>query len=300
MKIQYIDVIGIMINENDKDYLIYKSNERFDIEDATLSYGGGSIDRVQGAEKIAQFLLPLKSQYTIPAVIIVYDVSCAQKEEHIKKVLAEINKIKNDSTPLPILMSIGHEDSSLSDEITEAVSAIKEIVNTDELEKDGIDKDELLGAVVEQENKDIVTQLKLALQLDKKQVPFNGQLKLILEKASQLRKDGHLTAADAADHLYKKLNTQAQNYFSDPTEEAYNAFKEQAKAEIKQAHIELDKHRGWKRVLGNVFLAIIGFGVLYLAAVLINRNVFFNNTDSSEKLDELESNLSNNTYQITG
>lgn len=78
----------------------------------------------------------------------------------------------------------------------------------------------------------------------------------------------------------------------------YIKFKDQAKKAIDHAHTELDNHRGWKQVLGNIGLAILGFGVFYLAAVLINRNVFFNTTDSSKKLNNLETLLDNDVFKI--
>jgi hypothetical protein len=128
--------------------------------------------------------------------------------------------------------------------------------------------------------------------------PADTQLSVISEKATKLRNDGHLTAADKADQLYTNLTKSSQTYFAYPTEEAYVTFKNQIKDDIKNAHKELDKHRGWKRLLGNIGLAILGFGILYLAAVVINRNVFFNKTDSAEKLDNLEKFIDNNTYQM--
>ncbi len=125
------------------------------------------------------------------------------------------------------------------------------------------------------------------------------QLKIISDKASTLRDDGHSEAAKEATELHKKLTEHSKTYFANPTKETYLDFKEQAKKAIKEAHKELDNHRGWKRVLGNIGLAILGIGVLYLAAVLINRNVFFNKTDSSEKLDSLEKLIDNNSYSIS-
>ncbi|MDA1256136.1 MAG: hypothetical protein O2928_16855, partial [Proteobacteria bacterium] len=59
---------------------------------------------------------------------------------------------------------------------------------------------------------------------------------------------------------------------------------------------ELEKHRGWKQVLGNLALAIIGLGVLYVAAGLVNKVftgnfLFFNKTDSANKVEQLKESM---------
>lgn len=61
---------------------------------------------------------------------------------------------------------------------------------------------------------------------------------------------------------------------------------------ITSARPILEKHRGWKQILGNLALAVMGIGVLYLAAGLINKalteNFLFFKTDSANKIDQLE------------
>ena len=133
---------------------------------------------------------------------------------------------------------------------------------------------------------------------DEVQHNFTTQLHIIADKRDKLRKDGHLNAAAVAKTLHDNLDKLSQTYFKSPTEKAYETFKKQAKNEIKKAHTELDNHRGWKQILGNIGLAILGFGIIYLIAVLVNRSMFFNKTDSSKKLDKLEQHVDGNLFKI--
>ncbi|HAU3911427.1 TPA: hypothetical protein F7082_14965 [Legionella pneumophila] len=286
-----INVIGIMIGAEYKDYRLYHMDESWEKNEHDGTYSSNSSSSsgsVEGFRDILQYLsvsFPADTQF-----VVVYDVSCPNKEEHIKKLLTGINKLKKNDL-LPTLISIGHEQSPLSEDITGQVSIIKEVANT-------ATSNELFKNIVQKELINNKKEIEFSLKLEKKQKEFDTQLSIISKKATKLRNDGHITAADKADQLHTNLTKLSQTYFANPTEEAYVTFKNQTKDDIKNAHKELDKHRGWKRVLGNIGLAILGFGILYLVAVVINRNVFFNKTDSTEKLDNLEKLIDNNAYQM--
>ncbi|KTD32360.1 effector protein B, substrate of the Dot/Icm secretion system [Legionella moravica] len=251
---------------------------------STSTSGSGSVEGFRDILGYLSVPFPADTQF------VVYDVSCPNKEEHIKKLLTGINKLKQNDL-LPTLISIGHEQSPLSEDISGQVSIIKEVPNT-------VINNELLKNIVQKELINNKKEIEFPLKLEKKQKEFDTQLSIISKKATKLRNYGHITAADKADQLYTNLTKLSQTYFPNPTEEAYVTFKNQTKDKIKNAHKILDKHRGWNRVLGNIGLAILGFGILYLAAVVINRNVFFNKTDSTEKLDNLEKLIDNNAYQM--
>lgn len=128
---------------------------------------------------------------------------------------------------------------------------------------------------------------------------FNKQLSIIQTKARALHKGGHQAAADAADELISKLTVQSNRYFADPTEAAYRVFQRQAKIDIAVSSYELEKHRGWKKILGNIALAILGFGIIYAVAVAINKGLFFNQTDSVKKLNDFDNLIENNAYKLS-
>ena len=119
---------------------------------------------------------------------------------------------------------------------------------------------------------------------------FLSQLKDIKAKEKELRSNGHIVAADYAQDLYKTIEDKHEEL----TKEKINiqTFQDSCTDAIKIARPELEKHRGWKQVLGNLALAVVGIGVLYVIAGLINKavtgNFLFFKTDSANKIDQLE------------
>lgn len=100
-------------------------------------------------------------------------------------------------------------------------------------------------------------------------------------------------AHEKASKLHKKLTDASTAYFSNPTKATYKEFKRVCNKQIFKARPTLEKHRGWKRVLGNLLLAIAGLGVLYLLAVACNKAItgnflFFDKTESAKIVDAIE------------
>lgn len=122
------------------------------------------------------------------------------------------------------------------------------------------------------------------------QLKFRAQLEVIKDKAVSLIERGHEMAAQAANALYFTLDAASTKYFDNIITK--DSFKEVCDEAMKTAHLELDIHRGWKQVLGNLALAIAGLGVGYVIAGLINQAVtgrfLFFKTDSEHKLNDLQ------------
>ncbi len=118
---------------------------------------------------------------------------------------------------------------------------------------------------------------------------FEAQLELIKNKADQLGADGHDVAADVALALYASIIENAKKFFALDISE--HAFKKSCADAINIARPVLDAF-GWKEILGNLALAILGLGVVYAAACLINKAVtghfLFFRMDASQKIDRLE------------
>ncbi|BBB15772.1 uncharacterized protein RVIR1_13250 [Candidatus Rickettsiella viridis] len=117
------------------------------------------------------------------------------------------------------------------------------------------------------------------------------QLKVIKKKADELEKRGYHQAAVCAETLYTKIKNSAEDF--DKKKISTQTFREQCFQAIQTAKPELEKHRGWKQVLGNLALAILGLGIFYVAAGLIHKGIsgkflFFNNTNSAKKLATLD------------
>lgn len=119
---------------------------------------------------------------------------------------------------------------------------------------------------------------------------FLSQLDEIKTKEQDLRNRGHIKAANIASNLHKKLADKHNEFIEGKINT--QTFKNSCTDAINTARPELEKHRGWKQVLGNLALAVVGLGALYVVAGLINKaatgNFLFFKTDSANKLDKLE------------
>ncbi|MBA3535786.1 MAG: hypothetical protein H0T84_04125 [Tatlockia sp.] len=78
----------------------------------------------------------------------------------------------------------------------------------------------------------------------------------------------------------------------------YKSFQNDCLALIKIDRATLEAHRGYKRIVGNIALAIIGLGVFYLVAASINYAVndyflFFKETKTSSIINDFESEIGN-------
>ncbi len=122
------NVIGIMINAQDTDFKLLGLCDTVVINTQKFGLTSGG-DTVTGLKSIIEYILIQLEANTNPRFVIVYDISCPNKEEHIKKLLAEINTVKKNDL-LPTLISIGHEPSPWNEDITSQVSIIKEVENT--------------------------------------------------------------------------------------------------------------------------------------------------------------------------
>lgn len=131
------------------------------------------------------------------------------------------------------------------------------------------------------------------LTQDQSNACFLKQLKLIEDKEKYLRNRGYLKAADCAAKLHESVHNYYQSFLN--SELTGDDFKSKCLEAIKDARPELETHRGMKQVLGNLALAVVGLGVFYVIAGLINKAMtgkfLFFKTDSANKVDSLEESL---------
>lgn len=121
---------------------------------------------------------------------------------------------------------------------------------------------------------------------------FIMQLDAIRVKGEQLIAKGHVKAGQTARNLVSTLEREAERFFK--RESSTVEFKSIYETEISKARVELEKHRGWKRVLGNLAIALGTLVVGFIVAGSIHkattgRFLFFNNTRSKLMLDTLDS-----------
>jgi hypothetical protein len=130
--------------------------------------------------------------------------------------------------------------------------------------------------------------------------PVLKQLIQMANKSASLKKRGFLQESTVAMNLVANITKEMNTYLLS-TKKPNNStalFIKISKAHIANASPILEKHRGWKQIIGNLSLAIMGLGVLYLAAIVTNKAVtgnywFFNQTDSSQKLEQLDMTINN-------
>lgn len=125
-----INVIGIMIAEKYKDFKLFGLDTHWNssTQNGThIETSGSGSSWVEGLKDILGYLSIQPSNTT--QFVVVYDVDCPNKEEHLKKLLGGLNKIKKNDL-LPTLVSIGHEETPLNEDITKQASDIKEVANT--------------------------------------------------------------------------------------------------------------------------------------------------------------------------
>ncbi|KAF5292179.1 hypothetical protein FQR65_LT11277 [Abscondita terminalis] len=125
-------------------------------------------------------------------------------------------------------------------------------------------------------------------------IKFNGLnefyccLKDINEKANNLRMNGHVDVAKTADQLVSDLHSCALKYLKNSKNTAFEVFKSECFNHINLAKPVLKKHQGWKHLLMNLALAILGARVFYMAGInkkLNGKFTFFRDTSFTQKVN---------------
>ncbi|CAM2922160.1 hypothetical protein [Legionella worsleiensis] len=124
MSTENINIVGILIDAIYENFILYKISDRWEKTNQGNVHNGTSIYEMKDFERIIEVLPNILSANT--QLIIVYDVSCVNKENSIKQLLSKINQLKKNNL-LPALVCIGHEQSPWNNEIIEQFSSFKEL-----------------------------------------------------------------------------------------------------------------------------------------------------------------------------
>lgn len=124
--------------------------------------------------------------------------------------------------------------------------------------------------------------------------PLKATLTLIDAKATDLFNRQFFDDARVARTLCSNISEEIDRFLAESMVNApiaMSAFKQQCLHHVSEAKPALEKHRGWKQVLGNLGLLIAGLGIGYLIAGLIHQSktqkFLFFETDSATKLTQL-------------
>jgi hypothetical protein len=121
------------------------------------------------------------------------------------------------------------------------------------------------------------------------------ELQKIENKLEDLLNRKELRAYRAAKKLYQELEKSINAYFANPNKETYITYKTNCHTLIENALGELETHRGWAQILGNLALFIAGLGIFYVGAMVLNKletgRFLFFTTDTSKRIDSFEATL---------
>lgn len=125
---------------------------------------------------------------------------------------------------------------------------------------------------------------------------FNQKLHELFSKARELKSRKEQNASRAAFMLHRDLQNASKKYFATPSPQAYETFKALCEPLLREAHKTLDQHRGFENLLLNIAVLVLGLGVGYVAALVINHhlrgNCFsFFKTDSHILVDSIEDSI---------
>lgn len=127
---------------------------------------------------------------------------------------------------------------------------------------------------------DFIKYVEIELELDK-----------LAKKALDLSYRGHNLAAREADTIVSQLRDLNHWHFNKRRIGDYD-YKSRALKIINEGRSELEKHRGYKMLLGNLILLISTLGTVFIVNNAVNGHfLFFQKTDSAKHLDTISQTL---------
>lgn len=118
-------------------------------------------------------------------------------------------------------------------------------------------------------------------------VEIEIQLDALDKKALELFHRGYKSAGEGASWIVFNLRNLNQWFFQE-NRIGYDDYRSRTIEVIHQNRSELDQHRGYKKLLGNLILLILTLGTAFIVNKAFNGHfLFFQKTDSAEQLDNL-------------
>ncbi|ASQ46149.1 hypothetical protein [Legionella clemsonensis] len=181
-----------------------------------------------------------------------------EQKEHLPSETPESPIHSGDGINLLSLTEVGEQRDPLSVSVGVSTSEIQE--HPDEV-RENINPENLNNAKLQHFYQQLV-------QLEQKAKEF---------KAKENQSLDYKRAAEATGALYDKLHRAFNDFVKNPNEKAFELFSQQSLAAIQKHQPALERHRKeygqLKQIIGNIVLAIVGIGIFYGAALMINRAV---------------------------
>ena len=122
-------------------------------------------------------------------------------------------------------------------------------------------------------------------------VDIEIQLDALFKKSADLFYRGHHLAGHEAKGLVSDLKNLNRWYFEEKRMD-YDDYQSEALYIIQKARSELEKHRGYKKLLGNLTVLILTLGTAFIVNKALNGHyLFFQKTDSAKQLDKISQTL---------
>ena len=139
---------------------------------------------------------------------------------------------------------------------------------------------------------DVENQKKDAINPEKTLIytQINLQLDKLENKAKNLLDRDHILAYCKAANVVRLLRSLNYDYFTEKKID-YKTYKEISSDIINQERPELDKHRGYKQILGNLLILMATLGTGQLVNKACTGNFLFFKTDSSKHINTLNNML---------
>ena len=178
------------------------------------------------------------------------------------------------------------------DKDVESVKIIKKIFRQMDSETQIKRMDELAQLLTSKKMSDLAVPLRRALEKSN----INMQLRIIQAKLNQLQiesdpKKGEKREVSAAKALHAAITKNVDEFFAENSQLSDDEFKKSCATIIEQHRPTLEKF-GWKEILRNLTFAILGVGVIYVVAGLINKamtgHFLFFRKDLAKQVDRLE------------
>ncbi|KTD48136.1 ubiquitin-like protein [Legionella quateirensis] len=181
------------------------------------------------------------------------------------------------------------------------ISANKVLIDSELIIDYGVNEEIHLVQKLKQHQQTETPTQEVIQEAEKNIATLRGLIAQWKSKTEDLTIRNEPEAYKAANAVYTALNDRSEAYFAKPTKENFIALKtafENSLDENKNNNRKtLETHRGVKELLGNIVLAIIGVGVLYLIAAVANKAIngrfTFFKTESEELIEKTEKGLKN-------
>lgn len=260
-----------------------------DIRNATLNYNHTHSSTKSAANKLLELSAKRKFNLSVVKYVVLFDEKDNEAEERVKESINLIAPCRNEDDTVDLVLLTYKQKEQIINPLSEETTS--QFNTRSFMRCKSINRNNTYLAQADTYNH--LERLKLTFS--EKKINLRTRIDELKIKAEELKSRGHQKAADTANTLCNQLTTALNTYMLNPQSLAgHTQFKHDCARYIDAAKPELHTHRGMKQLLANLTLAVLGLGVFFGIACLINKKMnghylFFNNmkTTSDGYIDRI-------------